>query len=980
MNASALDLARVEEDLRGIVSGDVACDLPTRTVYATDGSLLEAMPSAVVRPRSTADVAATVRWAAEHGCPVHARGAGTSLCGGPLGGGVVIDFSRYMRRVVLAGEDRVRAQSGVVCEQLRQQVARGGRCFGPDPANPETTTLGGMIGRDSSGSRFPRHGATRRWIQSAEVVLADGSVHEIGSATTAGGSGRLGGLRDGVASIVGASRDAIAAAQPAGRPLHGGYRLRDAVNAEGIDLLGLVCGSEGTLAIVTEATVRAERDVASREVALFLFDSLEKAAAAAMLLLDHGPDACDLFDRRHLTLARSADVAFDLLIPRAADACLLVEFTADDPRDCRGRLDEAIRTIHSVERLSAEVRRAEDDDDAALFWALARNVVPTMHRTRGGPPAVPFVEDIAIPPPRLVDFLPRLQAAIKLGGVTAMLYAHAAQGELHVRPFVDVSDPVDRARLDRFADALYEQAVLVGGTFGAEQGLGLARTAAFVRHFPGLAQACSRVKALFDPAGILNPGKVVPADGAGASDGVSPGPLESSARGVPRLDVIEPLLSWGDRSLATEAAACNGCGSCRSLSAGTRMCPVFRVAAAEEASPRAKAGLVAAVLSGSVDRRELEGDAARRIADLCFNCHQCRLDCAAGVDIPALVMETKGRHVAAVGLSSHRWMLSRVDRLSAVAGRLPGAANWAIGNPQARWVIEKVLGIAQGRKLPPCTGNEFLRWAGKRGLTRPPRRSGPRVLYFLDTFARWHDPLLAQSFVSVLAHNGIGVFIDPRQVSSGMPMVSEGDLDGARKLARKNVRILAEAVRQGYRIVATEPSAVTCITHDYPLLLDDEETARVAEATSDATTFLWEMHREGRLRLDLEPVPASLLYHAPCHVRMRHVRSPAEHLLGLIPGLTIDATDRGCSGMAGAFGIAREHYRTSLRIGRPLVSAMRDARIAAGVTECSACRLQMEQGTSKPTIHPVKLLARSYGCLEPLGNPLAASGGRLTAS
>jgi Fe-S oxidoreductase len=407
---------------------------------------------------------------------------------------------------------------------------------------------------------------------------------------------------------------------------------------------------------------------------------------------------------------------------------------------------------------------------------------------------------------------------------------------------------------------------------------------------------------------------------------------------------------------------------------------VFRVAAAEEASPRAKAGLVAAVLSGSVDRRELEGDAARRIADLCFNCHQCRLDCAAGVDIPALVMETKGRHVAAVGLSSHRWMLSRVDRLSAVAGRLPGAANWAIGNPQARWVIEKVLGIAQGRKLPPCTGNEFLRWAGKRGLTRPPRRSGPRVLYFLDTVARWHDPLLAQSFVSVLAHNGIGVFVDPRQVSSGMPMVSEGDLDGARKLARKNVRILAEAVRQGYRIVATEPSAVTCITHDYPLLLDDEETARVAEATSDATTFLWEMHREGRLRLDLEPVPASLLYHAPCHVRMRHVRSPAEHLLGLIPGLTIDATDRGCSGMAGAFGIAREHYRTSLRIGRPLVSAMRDARIAAGVTECSACRLQMEQGTSKPTIHPVKLLARSYGCLEPLGNPLAASGGRLTAS
>jgi Fe-S oxidoreductase len=329
--------------------------------------------------------------------------------------------------------------------------------------------------------------------------------------------------------------------------------------------------------------------------------------------------------------------------------------------------------------------------------------------------------------------------------------------------------------------------------------------------------------------------------------------------------------------------------------------------------------------------------------------------------------------------------LTRVDSLAAVAGRARPLANWALGNPQARWVMEKTLGIARGRKLPAVSGTAFVRWAAKRGLTRPSRRSGPRVLYFLDTYARRHDPLLGQAFVSVLERNGIGVFIDPRQVASGMPLVSEGDLDGARRLARANVRVLAEAVRLGYRIVCTEPSAVTCITHHYPLLLDDEELPRVAAATCDAATYLWELHREGRLRLDFRPVPARILYHAGCHEQISGGLPPAENLLRLVPGLALEAADRGCSGMAGTFGLAREHYRASLRMGLPLVNGMRAAGIEAGATGCSACRIQMEQGTTKPAVHPVKILAKAYGLLEGPGphgldTLLTATSGRLTTT
>jgi Fe-S oxidoreductase len=268
------------------------------------------------------------------------------------------------------------------------------------------------------------------------------------------------------------------------------------------------------------------------------------------------------------------------------------------------------------------------------------------------------------------------------------------------------------------------------------------------------------------------------------------------------------------------------------------------------------------------------------------------------------------------------------------------------------------------------------------------------VLYFLDSYARRHDPLLVQAFVAVLEHHGIGVFIDPRQVAAGMPLVAAGDVAAARRLARTNLRVLAEAVRLGYRIICTEPAAVTCITHDYPLLVEDEELPRVVAATTDSATFLWELHREGRLRTDFVPPPWTgeaaarrptprVLYHTPCHARIGRDRSPAETLLRLVPGLELDATDRGCSGMAGTWGLSRRHYRTSLRVGLGLVSAMRGSGVDAGATECSACRIQMEQGTSKPTVHPVKLLARSYGLLAGSGGLdglLTASSGPLTTS
>ena len=992
---------RIAEDLRGVVAGEVLCDDASRALYATDGSLFEVWPLVVVRPRSVDDVAATVRWAAERGVAVHPRGAGSSLTGDSLGPGVVIDCSRFLRRIVATSGDTVRVQPGVVGLQLEEHLQRLGRTFGPDPAAAAVTTIGGMIGRNTSGSRFLRHGAVRGRVAAVQAVLADGTVVEleptpprllpgISGAGVAGGpvdpAARVAALAVGVDEVLTESAAVIAAGQPATRLSHGGYRLDDLRHDGLVDLPRLMCGAAGTLGIVTEATLRTVPVDAAVAVALVLFDSLEKAGQASLRISSLGPSACDLFDKRHLALARGSRVDFDLLIPPVADAGLLIEFSDTDIATANARLDDAIRRLQGVKRLCLDIRRAEDASDAAMFWDLSRHLVSTLHGVRGVSRPVPFIEDIVVPPEALPDFLGRLQGALKRCTATAMIFGHAGHGQLHVRPYADPGNPADRAALVRLAEAVYDEVVAVGGTIGGEQGLGMSRTGFFDRYYPELAEVFARIKRVFDPAGLLNPGKIVRGPGEvgfpfrdpvlSPGDSQVPAPLSPAARAL-------PVLLWTEPGAAGEVDACNGCGACRTQAAGSRMCPRYREDPSEEASPRAKANLFGAFLTGRLDPKSLTGDEVLAIADTCFNCHQCRLECSAGVDVPALVMQLKGAHVAENSLGLSAWLLSRVDSLSRWGGLVAPLANAAIADPRARWILEKTVGVAQGRKLPRFTGNRTMRWAARRGLTRPSRRGGPRVLLFLDTYARRHDPLLVEALVAVLERHGVGVSIDPRQLASGMPLVAAGDLAAARKVAAANMRVLAEAVRLGYRIVCTEPAAVTAITHDYPLLVEDDDMARVVEATCDATTYLWELHREGKLKLDFDPLPARVLHHTPCHLRVPGQMSASEHLLRLIPGLSLDAADRGCSGMGGTWGLHHDHHRSSLRIGLGLVSAMRGGGVDVGSTECSACRLQMEQGTTKPTVHPVKLLAKAWRLLPgPAGlDPLLTAGsGRLTTS
>ena len=979
---------RVKDDLRGLLKGDVHSDEIFLQLYATDASIYEIKPLAVVRPRSLSDVVACVQYAREHQVPLHPRGAGTGLAGESLGPGIVLDFSRYMRRIVSVENETVRVQPGVVHAVLNEHLAGYGRQFGPDPANSTVTTMGSVLAIDAGGSRWLKYGSARRHLISMQVVLSDGHVIELGREQLSGEhfdpQSRRGRLASDLASLLTREADLIRLHQPQSAVNRSGYQLADVLEGDTLDLAKIVSGSEGTLALITEAVVATQPLPASRGVALLMFDRLESAARAVMEIVPLGPSACDLMDRRHLSLARESTVYYDGLIPPETEAVILVECEGSNVREVRDCLTQIVDRVRKRKRLAFHAIQAQDKLEVELYWRLARKVVPTLYRMKGSERPLPFIEDLAVPPKVLGDFLVRMQNVLKQHQVTASLFAHAGHGQLHLRPFLDLSNPADVSRMAQLATDLYTEVIAAGGTISGEHAVGLSRTSFLRQQYGPLVDVFREVKRIFDPDNILNPGKVVNDDPTLLTtnlrhnnllpvlEAAALAPTNGAAKDSAGSPAVTLQLNWKLEEVAQSARSCTGCGACRSQLRDVRMCPIFRFAPAEESSPRAKANLMRAILSGELDSSTLARDEFKAVADLCVNCHMCRLECPASVDIPRLMTEGKGAYVRVNGLKPGDWALSRIDMLSGWASFFRPLANWSLTNRPARWFLEKTLGLAQGRKLPRLASRTFARTAARRRLTRPTRRSGRKVLYFVDTYANYYDPQLAEALVAVLEHNGVAVYVHPNQLSSAMPMISAGALGKARQLAERNVAILAEAVRMGYHIVASEPSAALALVREYPALVDEEEANYVAQHTSEACTYLWKMHQTGKLQLDFKPVNATMGYHLPCHLRALEVGSPGESLLRLVPGLVVDRIERGCSGMAGTFGMKRENYRASLRAGRGLISSLRNPTLQAGATECSTCRIQMEQGTDKPTIHPLKVLAYSYGLMPEVAELFAA--------
>jgi FAD/FMN-containing dehydrogenase/Fe-S oxidoreductase len=993
---------RIRDDLQGLIRGEFLSDELSRILYSTDASIFQVEPAGIVLPRDEADLQDLVRYAAHQGLPLVARGAGSGLAGESLGPGLIVDLSKHFRDILEVNGDTARVQPGVVLRELNAQLAGVGRRFAPDPASGEQCTLGGMLATNASGARALRHGYTRDHVVSLRVVLNSGDAVTVGRQPRWPAAdvrpGRLEDIVSATATLLDQNQNLIRECRPLTPFNRCGYLLDSVLKSDHLDLPRLLVGSEGTLALFTEATLQTIPVPLGRALVLLGFDSLETALWAAPRALSTGAIACDMLDRRLLTLARGGDAGMAALIPAAAEAILLVEYESDSPTEARAAALELAQHLHRSERLALLALVASESAEIERLGHVREVALPSLYGLRGGARPVPFIEDVGVPPERLLECVHGIQDVLQRHETEASFLIHAATGQVHTRPFLDLQEPKDVAKLWTVADEVYDLVLELGGTISAQHGTGLARTPWMAKQHGRLYPVFREIKSIFDPRHLFNPGKII-----GTNVGIPRWPLRQQSwrgadnggivpdravtgaenlvsQGLPLTTHHSPLathLRWQPEELPSESRNCNGCGECRTSAPGRRMCPVFRATHSESAAPRAKANLMRFLLQTGESVPPLSADEVRAVADLCVNCKMCASECPARVNIPKLMLEAKAANVAEHGLDRARWALARAETLARAGSAFAFLSNAALASRSCRWLLEKLLGLSRRRRLPRFARHNFLRRARRRGWSRAPRAGRPRVAYFADVFATFNDPSIAEAVVAVLHHNGVEVYVPRGQRGCGMASLAEGDIESARESVLRNLRVLAEPAHEGYPIVCSEPTAALMFRQDALDLLDDSDARLVASQTVELTSYLWQMHREGQLRDDFRELDLTVGHHVPCHLKALGKPPMGPTLLALIPGVRVHTIDVNCSGMAGTFGLKADNYELSLEAGRPMLEELGRPEVSFGSTECSTCRLQMEEGTGKRTLHPVQYMALAYGLMPELAQRLHEPIGKL---
>lgn len=918
------------------VRGDIEFGATARSLMTMDASNYRRVPLGVVAPRDADDVSAVLDVCRAHGAPVVPRGGGTSIAGQATGTGVVLDFTRHMRAIVsLDAEARTAVvQPGVILDDLRAAAGAYGLTFGPDPSTHSRCTLGGMIGNNSCGSHSVAWGTTADNVTALTTAAYQGGTHRLGQ----GWDGAPPGLRD----LVGSHLALLRTGYPAGLPRRiSGYAIDALLPENGTDLARAYCGSEGTLGVLTEATVRLVEAPRARALAILGYAHEGDAADAAAGLLPHRPLTVE---------GMAADLVREPAgLPRGG-AWLFVETGGADRAEARALADGIARAADALDALVI-------DDPAAqrALWRIREDASGTATRTMDGSEAWPGWEDCAVPPARLGAYLREFRGLLAAHGLRGTPYGHFGDGCIHVRIDFDLLTPGGVARFRTFSAELAALVVAHGGSLSGEHGDGQARAELLPTMYGDeLVGLFGRFKDVWDPAGGMNPGMLA-----------RPHRLDENLRFavLPSKPVdVEFGYTHDKGDFSAAVRRCVGVAKCRTETASGAdvMCPSFRATGDEQHSTRGRARLLHEMLAGEVVTDGWRSEEVRDALDLCLSCKGCRSDCPVGVDMATYKAEFLHHHYAGRRRPAAHYAMGRLPRWLRAAAPYARAVNALAGVGPLASLAKRVGGIAPERTIPALAPQTFRRWFGTR--VQPPAR----VVLWPDTFTDHLSPQVGRAAVRVLESAGLGIALPPDGVCCGLTYVTTGQLDQARAVMRRTLDRVEPLLDADLPVVVLEPSCAAALRTDLPELLGDDPRAhRLAKAVRTFAQALEEEAPQWRPPvLDREVAGQT-----HCH-QHAVLGDAAERRLRDKAGLTGELSG-GCCGLAGNFGFERGHYEVSVACAdEQLLPSVRAAGPGAVIlADGFSCRTQLEQLTGqggRPGRHLAEVLAEG---LEQGGTP-----------
>jgi FAD/FMN-containing dehydrogenase/Fe-S oxidoreductase len=949
--APSLDVAALEAELRRQLDGEVRFDGGSRALYATDGSNYRQVPIGVVVPRHKADVMAVIDVCRRFRAPVLSRGGGTSLAGQCCNVAVVMDMSKYFHGVLALDVEQRRARvlPGTVLDVLRNAANEHDLTFGPDPSTHNHCTLGGMIGNNSCGVHSVIAGRTAENVHELEVLTYGGLVMRVGAtspdelAAIVHAGGRRGEIYARLARLIDRYGDQVRRMYPKIPRRVSGFNLDELLPENGFHVARALVGTEGTCVTVLEATLRLVPWPRARTLLVLGYPDIYAAADHVPAVMEQKPIGLEAIDQRLIDdIHRKGLHERYLKYLPEGKGFLLVELGGDTKEAADARAAEVLAAMQaSPPRPAAKIY--DDPDQEEKLWKVRESGLGATARIPGSPDTWEGWEDSAVPPERMGDYLRELRPLMEAHGYDGAFYGHFGQGCLHTRINFDLTTARGIANYRSFIEEAASLVIRFGGSLSGEHGDGQSRAELLPRMFgPELVKAFREFKAIWDPAGRMNPGKVV-----------DPYDIDENLRLGAEFRPPAPPTHFtypeddGDFTRAT--LRCVGVGECRREHGGT-MCPSYRATREEKHSTRGRAHLLFEMMRG----KELNGwrdDSVRESLDLCLACKGCKHDCPVNVDVATYKAEFLSHHYQGRLRPRTAYSMGLVHWWARIAARVPGLANLISQSPVTGPLFKRLGGIAPERQVPAFAARTF-----KALWRRRPARNvaGPPVMLWPDTFNDHFFPQTALAAAEVLEALGFRVIVPEDDVCCGRPLYDFGMLTTARRLLQKDLRALRTAIEQGIPVVGLEPSCVSVFRDEMTNLLPhDRDAQRLKKQVRLFSEFLVaDAHLDGLPRLDRKAV-----VHGHCHEKALFGMDSEMELLRRL-GVDAQLLDTGCCGMAGSFGFeAGEKYRVSMAIGElDVLPKVRQADAnALVVADGFSCREQIHVSTTRRTLHVAEI-------------------------